>query len=405
MDMEAFLKRQEEFKRQALEAEKERAERRRAEKRPYLNKIMGGLVGGAIGDALGYPVEFSSWKEIQKEYGFEGIQKYDLDFETGAAVFSDDTQMSLFTANGILIGETHGHLKGIQGPIANYVHTAYKEWLRTQEWGSDPRQDHHCWLYEIPDLHCDRAPGTTCLSALRSGKMGSIDAPLNSSKGCGGVMRVAPLALHYQPISDADRRFLDMDGAEIAAITHGHPLGYIPAAILTHIISIGVYGDGTKSILAAVDEAWAAARDMFKEKASAADLDCMESLITKARALADAEGSDEEHIRAIGEGWSGDEAFAIAVYCSLRYADDFSKAVIAAVNHSGDSDSTGAITGNILGSWLGYDAIDEKWKTNLEMKGILLEMAEDLCYGCVMYEGENYVDEAWVRKYCEGHAG
>ena len=77
---------------------------------------------------------------------------------------------------------------------------------------------------------------------------------------------------------------------------------------------------------------------------------------------------------------------------------------MAAVNHSGDSDSTGAITGNILGSWLGYDSIDEKWKTNLEMKGLLLEMAEDLCYGCMMYDGEDDVDEDWVRKYCEGHA-
>ncbi len=402
--MEEYMKRHGERKRQALEAEKKRAERRRAERRPYLDKIRGGLVGGAIGDALGYPVEFMSWKDIQKEYGSDGIQKYDLDFETGAAVFSDDTQMSLFTANGILIGETHGHLKGIQGPIANYVHIAYKEWLRTQEWGSDPRQEHHCWLYEIPDLHCNRAPGTTCMSALRSGKMGSIDAPLNSSKGCGGVMRVAPLALHYQPTSDSDHRFLDRDGAEIAAITHGHPLGYLPAAILTHIISVGVYGDGTKPMLTAVDEAWAAVRDMFAEKVSAADLDYMESLITKARTLANEEGSDEEHIRTIGEGWTGDEALAIAIYCSLRYPHDFSKAVIAAVNHSGDSDSTGAITGNILGSWLGYEAIEEKWKTNLEMKGILLEMAEDLCYGCVMYEGEDYVDEDWVRKYCEGHA-
>lgn len=190
----------------------------------YLDKIRGGLVGGAIGDALGYPIEFMSWKAIQKKYGVDGIQNYVLDFETGAAVFSDDTQMSLFTANGILIGETLRHLKGTQGAIANYIHIAYQEWLKTQEWGADRNQTHSCWLFEIPDLHCNRTPGTTCLSALRTGKMGSIDAPLNSSKGCGGVMRVAPLALYYKPENDADQRSLDADGAEIAAITHGHPL-------------------------------------------------------------------------------------------------------------------------------------------------------------------------------------
>lgn len=405
MDIEAFLKRQEEYKRTAMEAEKDRAERRRAEKRPYLDKIRGGLVGGAIGDALGYQVEFLSWKEIRKRYGIDGIQQYEIDKETGSAVFSDDTQMSLFTANGILIGETHGHLKCIQGAVADYVYIAYKDWLKTQQWGSDPGQEHHCWLYEIPALHCDRAPGMTCMSALRSGKMGSTAVPLNSSKGCGGVMRVAPLALHYRPVTDSDQRHLDEDGAEIAAITHGHPLGYLPAAILTHIISIGVYGEGEQSLRDAVDNAWAAVRDLFTDKVPAADLDYMEKLITKAETLAGADGADEEHIRAIGEGWTGDEALAIAVYCSLRYPEDFSKAVTAAVNHSGDSDSTGAVTGNILGSWLGYNAIDEKWKTNLEMLDVLLEMSDDLCYGCVMYDGEEYVDEKWIGKYCEAHAG
>lgn len=380
------------------------AEKQKASRMPYLDKIRGGLLGGAIGDALGYPVEFMSWEEIQKWYGTDGIQKYELDFEAGAAVISDDTQMSLFTANGILLRETHGHLKGIQCSISSYVHIAYKEWLRTQAWRTDLEQEHHCWLYEIPDLHCNRAPGRTCLSSLRTGKMGSTNAPLNHSKGCGGVMRVAPLALHYKPESAADQARLDMDGAEIAAITHGHPLGYLPAAILTHIISIGVYGGGKLLLREAVDEAWTAVRNMFTDTVPARDLNTMECLITKAKELAVTEGSDEEHIRAIGDGWSGDEALAIAIYCSLRYPDNFSKAVIAAVNHSGDSDSTGAVTGNILGSWLGYEAIEEKWKTNLEMKGLLLEMADDLCYGCRMFDGEDYMDENWIRKYCEGHA-
>ncbi len=403
MDGEMLQKRSEERGRQALAQEKERAEKRRAEKRPYLDRIRGGLVGGAVGDALGYPVEFLSWTGIRKEFGPDGIRKYVVDREIGAAVFSDDTQMSLFTANGILIGETCGHMKGIRGDVASYVHIAYKEWLMTQEWGSGPDQEHRCWLFELPELHYDRAPGTTCLTALRTGRMGSVDAPLNSSKGCGGVMRVAPLALHFKPESDADQRRLDMDGAEIAAITHGHPLGYLPAAILTHIISLGVYGDGTESLREAVGTAWAAVKDLFHAKVPAADLNAMESLLARAEELSSAEGTDEEHIRAIGKGWTGDEALAIAVYCCLRYPDDFSKAVIAAVNHDGDSDSTGAIAGNILGSWLGYDAMDEVWKTKLEMKDTLLEMADDLCYGCVMREGEDYVDEAWVRKYCRGH--
>lgn len=317
-----------------------------------------------------------------------------MDFDAGVAVISDDTQMSLFTANGILIGETNGHLYGDRRSVSNYVYDAYLEWLKTQNWTIDRDFKNSCWLYDIPDIHCRRAPGNTCLSALRSGEMGSVESPINLSKGCGGVMRVAPLALHYKPVSEEELRMLDYEGAQIAAITHGNPLGYIPAAILTHIISIGVYGEKGLTLREAVNEAWDTVHDLFRDRVDEEYLSAMDILLTKAISLAETPGEDEKHIKAIGDGWTGDEALAIAIYCSLRYPDDFSKAVIAAVNHDGDSDSTGAVTGNILGAWLGYEAIDEKWKRNLEMKGILLTMAEDLCYGCRMVQGDDFVDEA-----------
>lgn len=94
-----------------------------------------------------------------------------------------------------------------------------------------------------------------------------------------------------------------------------------------------------------------------------------------------------------------EEAFAVALYCSLRYQDDFSKAIIAAVNHDGDSDSTGAITGNIVGAAVGYRRIDNKWKEKLEFHQLLLTLADDLCYGCRMSEYGSYVDREWRKKY------
>ena len=79
------------------------------------------------------------------------------------------------------------------------------------------------------------------------------------------------------------------------------------------------------------------------------------------------------------------------------------EAIIAAVNHDGDSDSTGAVTGNILGALLGYDAIGEKWKRDLELRDVILEMADDLYRGCRMEEYGRDRDPDWSRKYIHAH--
>ena len=53
--------------------------------------------------------------------------------------------------------------------------------------------------------------------------------------------------------------------------------------------------------------------------------------------------------------------------------------MIAAVNHDGDSDSTGAVCGNILGAALGMVEIPDKFIENLELKKVIIKMADDLC--------------------------
>ena len=125
-----------------------------------------------------------------------------------------------------------------------------------------------------------------------------------------------------------------------------------------------------------------------------------EQLLRKAMTLARSPGSDVDHIRALGEGWVAEETLAIAVYCALRYEDDFSGGLIAAVNHSGDSDSTGAITGNILGAVHGYAQIDDRWKENLELLDVITEIGGDLCRGCIKREYSPSLDPERIRKYC-----
>ena len=156
------------------------------DKEKYLDKIKGSLFGGAVGDALGYAVEFDREEEIFSAYGNDGIQEYKLDPHTGKALISDDTQMSLFTANGILFAETRGILRGIGGPPSMYMSYFYEEWYQTQHQSYEEyrtTEDHNkSWLMEVPEIFASRAPGITCLDAIQSG-MGTIDEPLNNSKG------------------------------------------------------------------------------------------------------------------------------------------------------------------------------------------------------------------------------
>ncbi|PIW12687.1 MAG: ADP-ribosylglycohydrolase family protein [Candidatus Infernicultor aquiphilus] len=60
------------------------------------------------------------------------------------------------------------------------------------------------------------------------------------------------------------------------------------------------------------------------------------------------------------------EALAISLYCSLKFSDHWGRGSLAAINHSGDSDSTESITGAILGTLLGVELIPRPWIQKVE---------------------------------------
>lgn len=394
-NLNAFKRNFDHFYRDEDAEEIERVIERIQETEVNLDSIYGSLLGGAAGDALGYPVEFLSWEEIQRRYGDNGIQGYKLDKDKHLALISDDTQMTLFTTCGILYGQTRKELRGESGEPNEYIYRAYLDWLETQ--GEKVAHEPVSWIMSRKELHDLRAPGNTCLSALSSGKKGTTAQQINNSKGCGGVMRVAPLGLSCPDWGGLQLSILDNEGAEIAAITHGHPLGFIPAAFFTHMIHEAAFSKGNGNTLRKiVDEALDMTEHLFEDER---DYDTFDLLIRNAVEYAGNDRSDVENIHELGGGWVAEEAVAIAVYCALRYENDFTQGIIAAVNHSGDSDSTGAITGNILGAWLGYKSISNEWKQNLELSDLIMELADDLCHGCQLSMHSRYNDEDWRRKY------
>ena len=326
-------------------------------------RFRGSLLLSAAGDALGYTVEFDRLREIRRMYGTEGIQSYDLSAVDHTAVFSDDTQMTLFTAEGLLFAAGRK-----DRPENEYVWLAYMDWLTTQ-FEDAPVPFGQCRLLEERRMHHRRAPGNTCLGALRQGEMGTMEEHINHSKGCGGIMRISPCAMVHP-----DRTEAAVSAAEASALTHTHPLGYIPSATMAFILH-SIFWRNETDMVKIVEDAVRDTEEMFKAEA---DLPKYIDLMKTALRLAANDRPDTENIRILGEGWVADEAMAIAAYCALRHPQDPAGVLRAAVNHDGDSDSTGAVAGAIVGAMVGEDAVGKEWTEHLELTERIRSIADDL---------------------------
>jgi len=345
----------------------------------YRDRYRGSLLGGAVGDALGYAIEFLGEEGIHRRYGDSGIIQYEL--HDGLALVSDDTQMTLFTAEGLLLTATHSADCEPLPDCSFYtasIRRSYQDWYQTQT-RRYPLADasRYTQLATLPRLFDRRAPGMTCISALGAGGWGTLQHPQNDSKGCGGVMRVAPIGLYNGDGCRTPAEAAQL-AAEAAALTHGHELGYLSAAALAYLIHI-VAHDGSVSLSAATQQMLAELPTLFPQARR-----MMEVLITLLQQAAELSATDHPALDAIhrlGEGWVGEEAIAIALYCALKYADQadaFRAAIIASVNHRGDSDSTGAVTGNLLGAYCGLGAIPPEYLAPLELRDTIQEVADAL---------------------------
>jgi len=315
---------------------------------------MGCLVGGAVGDALGAPVEFLSRTEIVARFGPRGIAGLEPAYERRGAI-TDDTQMTLFTVEGLL----RAHNRSLQGEVCHVptvIYRAYLRWMHTQ--GEPQRRDLvDGWLVQQRFLdHC-RAPGVTSLSALRSGRIGTVDKPLNDSKGCGAITRVAPIGVM------GDEAF-DM-AVQVAAITHGHPTGYLAAGAHAAIIAGLLGGD---SLGGAIDRA----RDRVRQRRA-----CGETLAAIDAAVELARSEPAASVERLGTGWVAEEALAISLFCALT-AQDYATGVLRAVNHGGESNSVGAITGSVLGAMVGREGILDEWVAEIEGRAVIEQIARDL---------------------------
>lgn len=343
--------------------------------------IYGALLGGAIGDALGAPIENMRFEQVMGIFGKQGITGYIIPPGHKHALITDDTQLMMFTAEGLIRSATRAHRKNkertLEG-ISIAVYRAYLRWLYTQglktvRWST---KDYDGWLVKVSRLHAYREPGVTCLTSLGKGIMGTLDHPISDSLGCGCVMRVVPVGL-----VEEEERVFDI-AIRLAAITHGNPTAYLSAGTLAYIIHEIMK---EQSI---VDAVCIARERVAKEKGSKALLEKLDFAINLSR-----EGTpSRDEIERIGDGVEAHDVLARAVYAALCYPNDYLKGVLLGVNHSGDSDSVGGITGCILGCRLGIQGIPEELTTEIELHEEIKTLANDL----ITFYQE---DEEWLKRY------
>lgn len=352
------------------------------------DRIRGAMIGCAAGDALGYPVEALSEAAIVERYGLRGITDYDLD-ENGTARITADTQLMLLSANGILFAHTRGALRGIMAPVYQYFDAFYMDWyrLQTTERASRSRVG---WINAYPALSAKRAPSPTSMGVFSSDKFGSMDEPVNDSKGPGCLLRTVPVGLSY---SDDPAYILDL-AANTAALTHGHKLAWISSGVFALLVSHIVHeelsiAEAVKKTLKALDKSFPDSLTVVHE--------LMRS-IRSAVSLASSASSDLDAIHSLGEGWVAEEALAIGLLSALRHENDIAGAMTFAANHGGNSNTTAAIAGTLVGARIGFNAIPDRFIDRLELVDVILELADDVTTDCPMSEWGPR-NPVWVHKY------
>lgn len=311
---------------------------------PRAARIRAMLMGGALGDAMGAEIEFWSLDRIRRRFP-AGIDRL-LPHQGLTGAITDDTQMTLFAAEGLVRALDRGT------PALEELHRAWLRWLTKQgEAAPVTLERAEPGLWHDPRLQARRAPGTTCLSALRATRAPGTPAR-NDSKGCGGVMRLSPLVL-IEPF-DAGL------AAASSALTHGHPTATAAAVAWASLLRAAVVG-----------------RDLAETAAYLAETvepACARSL--RAALTAPRDGRPET-VETLGGGWVAEEAVAISLYAALS-ARDLEQGLQIALTHSGDSDSTAAMAGSLLGLINPDQVTNHLLTRHVECADLIRRLAADL---------------------------
>ncbi len=360
-----------------------------------ISACRGCLLGLAVGDAMGYSIDSKSWREIQENYGPNGLLGYDL--VNGYADVTSYTQIAAYITNGMLTGTTRGQLQGRMAPYIRYISQALQEWGQVQHTRRAPDKP-NCWVSQVPQLRRRSAMDTRMLDTLNRGMLGTPEEPVNRFSTPGSLTAAIPVGLFFSP-GRMEVQEVGRLGAEALALTHGDPMTFLSGAVLAYIIA-GILQDPETDLrehfLQAAD---AVAGQFGRQYPQARELrNLLHRTVAAAAHPQAGPVAAMEHLDC-GEAHT---VLAGAVYAALVSGGDFDAAMIIAVNHSGRSAAVGAVTGAILGAWLGEEALPEFYIESLETAQVLRELADDLVHGCPMDRFSRLFDDDWDQKYIQG---
>lgn len=335
------------------------------------DRVRGCLLGGAVGDALGGPLEFRNSRDIVALFGARGLRDF-VPLHGTLGALTDDTQLMLFAAEAVLRVRVLSHGYRTYYP-PTVLRNGLRRWLMTQRHIGPPPEHLDTargWLLDVPDLWVERQPDKITLLALKKTGLGTPEHAITESAGAGALARCAPAAM----LSQDDPFRLAM---EIAAITHGHPHGLVAAGYLAVILSQLMHGT---TIQVAVEAA--IGRGKFTVGQSEPTR-LVRYAIERANQVRYA-GIDPGwfELEQLGDGKLAHDALGLALYCALCHPEptpaSFEQAIVLATNHSGNSCTVGALTGQILGTMHGTKVIPPRWLAQLELRTVIEQMADDL---------------------------
>jgi ADP-ribosyl-[dinitrogen reductase] hydrolase len=278
-----------------------------------MDRALGALVGSAVGDALGAPFEFGPPGAYSRRFPqpvLEGVGEMvgggGFGWESGE--FTDDTQMALALAESL---------------VARRGFDPADVWRRFRAWARTAKD---------VGVITRRALGHN----THEGAAYAAHAELGQSAGDGALMRATPIALFALHASRQDVMALACDQA---ALTHADAAAGWGAAIGAELTRQLILGADVEAVLPGiVDVVPEPQRKRFAEMLDPAWQPDMTDLPN-------------------GTVWT---CLAQAVW-SLRTTDSFEKAVIAAIDLGGDTDTVACVTGALAGAFYGVDAIPTRW--------------------------------------------